>query len=281
MTPRRLRSAAALCAVATAAMAQPAAAQTTVRTELHMVAAPSEMPVGETLTAAKGEPVLVSYAQSPRAVRLDADVVVGKLVSGNTLKAGDILFGRYDDGQWTYCAIDRLDSGGELVSEAIVGIFTAGLSLLDGPARYVECLHDADGDGVFDSAWTGGETQTENAFLAYTLARQSISGPTPYTRIDYKDGPAMPVRVDWSKRRKSGSIVFTVNIGDLDMHTKTVPVPAPGGDSQTVTILGAELEILGYDADAQTLRYRVNDNTARQYILVPASLTTTTTYVTY
>ena len=281
MTPRRLRSAAALCTIAIAATAQTAAAQTTVRTELHMIAAPSEVPVGETLTAAKGEPVLVTFAQSPRAVRLDADVVVGKLASGNTLKAGDVLFGRYDDGQWTYCAIDRLDGGGEFVNEAIVGIFTGGLSLLDGPARYVECLHDADGDGVFDSAWTGGETQTENAFLAYTLTRQSISGPTPYSRIDYTDGPAMVVRVDWSKRRKSGSIAFTVDIGDLDLQTKTVPVPAPGGDSQTLSILGAELEILGYDADAETLSFRVNDNTARQYLLVPASLTTTTTYVTY
>ena len=263
-------------------LAPAAQAQSTVlRTEIHMVTSPSEADLNTNLTAAKKEPILVTYAQSPRAVRLDGDSAIGVVASKRDIKAGEILFGRYDDGQWTYCAIDKPNATGQVMDAIIGGIFTGGLSLLDGPAKFIQCLHDADKDGVFETAWSGGETQTENAFLAYNLSKTTLAEPVSYSKVDYKEGPAMPVEITWSKNKKSGTLSFQTVIGDLSVGTKTISVPAPGADPEIVEIQGAKFEVLSYDPVAESLSYRILSNTSRQYLRLPATLTITTNYVYY
>ena len=278
-TPHIRRAGLALAALA--ACAASAGAQTSVqRTEIHLIVEPSSVETGVEKTAAKGEPLLVTEARSPRAVRLDADVTVGGLNS-SAIPAGTVLFGRYDDSAWSYCVNVKPNGGYQALDAVVAGVFTAGLSLLEGSPRYMRCFHDADGDGVFDSAWTGPETRDKTAFLAYSLSEISLAEPVPYTRLPYTDGPAMPVEFAWTKQKKTNTLSVGAVIGGLDMNTTTVAVPAPGAEPTSFSRIGATVEILGYDAETQSVRYRVVDNSTRQYVNVPATLTTTTSYVYY
>lgn len=254
---------------------------TTQRTELHMVIAASDAELDRDLTAAADTSLLSTYAQSPRAVRLEETVTLGKAMSASTIEAGTILFGRYDDTVWTFCAIDKYDAAGQIADAIIVGIFTGGLSLLDGSPRSVKCLHDADNDGVFESAWWGGETKTENAFLAFSLSPHSLSSRVKYTEVDYREGPRMPATIDWSKNKKTGTVAIKTTIGGLDLKNITVPIPTPGGDPEDTNILGGVIKVTGYDPDTDVLSYRITDNTQNQYALIPAVLTITTSYTYY
>lgn len=271
-----------LATVITALLASSAIAQvTTQRTDLHMVIAPSDVELDTDLTAAADTPLLSTYAQSPRAVRLDETVTLGKAMNASTIEAGSILFGRYDDTVWTFCAIDKYDAAGQIADALIIGIFTGGLSLLDGSPRSVKCLHDADNDGVFDTAWWGGETKAKNAFLAFSLSAHGLSAPVKYTEVDYREGPRMAATIDWSKNKKTGTVAIKTTIGGLDLSNVTVPIPTPGGDPDETNILGGIIEVTGYDPETDALSYRITSNTQNQYSLIPATLTTTTTYTYY
>lgn len=249
-------------------------------TEIHMVVEPSDTPVGEERTVSAAEPVLAARAYSPRSVRLDEKVTVGIIGSGVSFEEGTVLFGRYDDAAWTYCGIAGLDASSRLASAAVLGVLTAGTSLLLEPMRgqEVNCLYDEDNDGRFDSAWGGGISEYDSAFLAWTLTSKTISGTPAYSRVGLTEGPMMPIEITWNKNNKTGLLHFYTETSGKSVKTSAIALPAEGEEPVTHNQFGATFEIISYDAELDQLTYRVAEGSDRQYVRIPAQKTVTTTY---
>jgi len=260
-----------------------ASAQTyTQRTDIHMVVEPSTTVVGETLTVGADEPILVADAYSLRAVELLSDITIGGLDSGVKFSKGSVLFGRYDDTVWTYCGIATHTASTKAVNTVVLGVLTGGLSLLTGyEDTEIKCLYDADDDGTFESAWTGGIAVSDNAMVAFSLTETAMSSQTSYKRVDYTKGPIMPVEVKWAKNAKTGVITFTTIAGGISIQKKSISVPAIGAEPVEHSQFGAEFEVIGYDGQADKLTYQVKTGTKRSYYLVPAMKTITTQYTYY
>ena len=238
---------------------------------------------GEELTIAEGEPVLTTDAISPRAVRLKENVTIGAVGSGVDLKAGDVLFGRYEESVWTYCALADLNAESRTTQAVATGILTLGYSLLLEGTRpqYVNCLHDAEDDGVFDTGWGGGSDFAEGALIAIELRRKSLSSEPEYERIDPRDGPKMPVSITWEKKRRAGTITFEMFAGGQRLATKGIAIPGGGGEPADFEIGDVRLRLVSYDAEAETITVEIVAGFPARYTRLQAVRTVTTTYGYY
>ncbi len=260
-----------------------ASAQTSIqRTDILMVVEPNTTVVGETLTIGSDEPVFVADAYSPRAVELLSDITVGGIDSGVKFSKGSVLFGRYDDTVWTYCGIAVHNASSKAINTVVLGVLTGGLSLLTGyEDTEIKCLHDGNNDGTFESAWTGGLAESDNAMVAFSLTKTPMSSPTGYKRVEYTKGPIMPVEVNWTKNAKTGVLTFMTQAGGMTIQKKSIPVPALGAEPIEHSQFGAKFEVIGYDGQTDKLTYQIKNGTKRNYYLVPAKRTTTTQYIYY
>ncbi len=260
-----------------------AAGQTqTYRTDIMMVVEPSKTAVGETFTIGPEQPVLAADAYSPRAVKLLSDVTIGGIDSAVNFKKGAVLFGRYDKSIWTYCGIGEHNTSSKALNTVVLGVFTGGLSLLSGyDDTEIKCLFDADDDGKFDSAWTGGIAESDTAMVAFSLRKTPMSAKPGYEKAKYTKGPVMPVEIKWTKNPKTGVITFSTMAGGISIQKRSIPVPAVGAGLVTHRQFGAEIEVISYDGEADRLTYQIKTGTKRSYFLVPAKKVITTQVIYY
>lgn len=273
-----------LGALALGALAAPTAtAQTTITdTNVHLIILGDESQDGTSKTAAKDEPVLVTAGVSPRAIRLKEDLTIGSLGTGVNFSAGDVMFGRYDDTVWTYCGIAGANAESRAVTETAAAVLTLGVSLLtiaDRPDR-VDCLHDANDDGVFDSAWGGGTATGENAMVVFDMSKRNMTTPVAYERIDPRDGPAMPVSITWRKGT-GATILFGMDMGGKSVASESAAIPAAGADPSEVEIGGVKIMLTGYDATAETISLDIVEGFRGRYTRLPARRVIYTTYSYY
>ncbi|ADL01981.1 hypothetical protein [Brevundimonas subvibrioides] len=269
--------------LALAAVSGPAAAQTQTRESTPFViqagitAGPA---IGEVATAPRGQALIVQAARSIRAARLLADTPslsgFGKV---KTFPAGSPMFGIHTATGWAYCAVAETTaswwSGDEFV-----------------------CYEDADADGRFETAMhSGAPFLGVPLFVFETGRKQPLPTPAPYSAEPTEAGPSVDYVVTASARRlpqpgggtpapESDGMAITLQ-GGFRQGVNASPVPI-GGWSETavirngaptrITLMGAEFEILGVDADG-TVRFRVISETPAQVRRITMGLTSTTQYV--
>lgn len=238
---------------------------------------------GESVTVSKDEPVLTTGAISPRAVRLTDDATVGVVGAGVDLKKGDILFGRYEDSVWTYCALSDLNAESRATRVVSDGLLTMGFSLLTEASRpqSVDCLHDADGDGRFETAWGAGDAMSDGAIIAISLREKSLSGTPGYERVDPREGLRMPVAIKWRYYSRSNEIAFTTFVTDKSVGTEMVSVPAEGDEPAEVDLGGVKLKLKSHDADAKTIDVEIVSGFPSRFVRLQATRVVTTRMVYY
>ena len=253
----------------------------TSRTNLYLVIEPNIVADTQSRTIQKNGAILETVARAPRAVKLTQDVTLGSIGTGVNFKAGDILFGRYDNSVWTYCGIAALNAESRVANAAVMGVLTAGFSLLLEPlddGRVINCLTDADNDGVFDTGWGAGDTLTETSMVAFNVSRKSLSATPGYERVAPSLGPSMPVEIKWSKNGNAGTITFRTEIGGTGMDRVTTAIPANGSQPVEVKMTGATFMLEGYDAETRSIRVKIKEGIPNRYVRIPAVRTVTYTY---
>jgi hypothetical protein len=266
-----------------------AQAQTTVNvTHVHTVFLANDTEDGTTKTVGVKEPIHASVSVPTRAVRLMEDVSIGNLGSGFNLKKDDILFGRYDDSVWTYCAFGNLNTESRVASAVMLGVLTAGTTLLleaAGRPTEINCFYDADKDGMFDTAWNGGIAMTDTAQVAFTLNKKAMAGTPAYERVDPKLGTQMPVEITWSKVKNRAAIKFDLETGGRSISSEIVNIPASGEDPIDVKIGLVEFTLNSFSAGAEkednTVDVTIKSGFQRQYRRIQARQVITTSYYYY
>lgn len=266
------------------AVAPFAAAQTSItRTDLHIMMLGQPEADGTTVTVGKDGVIHATQAMAPRAVKLTEDVTIGMIGTGVNFKAGDVLYGRYDDSVWTYCQITNLNAASATTVVAAEAVLTMGLSLLLDPTggKHINCLYDSNSDGKFDGGWGGGTPMTDSAFVAFDMTPKSLSGTPGFERVDPTLGPRMPVEITWYKPKTSAAVTFRLTIAGTQVSSQVATIPAPGGDPVQVKLGGAVLLLDSYDAANETVTVTIKEGFSRRYTRVPAERVITTSYYYY
>ncbi|MCA8900693.1 MAG: hypothetical protein KDA53_05530 [Hyphomonas sp.] len=139
----------------------------------------------------------------------------------------------------------------------------------------INCMHDSDADGQFDTGWGGGNAATENDMLAFSVTKKTLSAPTSYETVDPALGPRMPVEIKWAKSGNAGTITFRVEVGGRRIASTTKAVPAKGAEPVEVKLFGAVILLEGYDAASESIRVQVQEGIGHNYMRIPAVLTIT------
>ena len=278
----------ALAGLAATCVLGASAQQTINTTHVHTVFLANDAEDGVTKTVARDAPVHSTVSVPTRAVRLKEDVSIGNLGTGFNFKEGDILFGRYDDSVWTYCAFGDLNTESRVASAVLLGVLTAGTSLLleaAGRPTEINCFYDADKDGKFDTAWSGGIAMSDTAQVAFSLNKKTMDAEPAYERVDPQLGPQMPVTISWAKVRNQGVIKFGLTVGGTQIASETVNIPADGEAPVEVSLGLAEFTLnsftAGAEADLNTIDVTIKSGFERRYTRIKARQVITTTYTYY
>lgn len=251
--------------------------------DIHLLILGDATQDGKTVIAAKGAPVISTTAVSPRAAKLKEELRVGGIGNEIVLAKDSVLFGRFDKTVWTYCGTAALNAESRLTSGATMAVLTAGFSLLLEPFMEdtrVNCMLDADKDGVFDSAWGGAVPAGESALVVWDVGEQNMSAQVGYERVDAKLGPASPVSIVW-ERGQGSSLKFSLSVGGLTSGTKTVPIPAPGGAPVRVEVAGVKMKLNSFDAKTERVSVEIEEGFRDMYIRQEARRIITTSYYYY
>ena len=270
----RIFSAAAL---ALGVIAGSASAQTRTREStpfvIHqaIVAGPE---IGVEATAPRGQALIVQHATSIRAARLEADTPsLAGFRKTKTFPAGSSMFGIYAGSGWAYCAVAETSaawwSGDEFV-----------------------CYEDADQDGRFETAMHSGSPFLGVPLFVFELGRkQTLPEPAPYVIAPADAGPAVDYVVTAQVQRPrltdpaATPVVIVTLKGGFRQSVNSIPTAIGGWtagaplktDGPTrISLMGAEIDILGVDDD-NTVRYRVVSATPTQVQRIVMGVTTTTT----
>ena len=263
------------------ACAESVSAQT-YATAVHLMIESNSSEDGSTKVIDEETAVLVTNAYSPRAARISQDVTVGMIGTGYDLKAGSVLFGRYEDSVWTYCGSFGMNTESAAASAVTLGVLTAGFTLLLEPfmdRKNTICLYDENNDGVFDTGWgdaspaAGGSKR-----IVYSLAPKSMTTSVPYERIDPQEGPKIPMDIIWRKPGRTGLITFILRMDGQNISKKTTAIPVSGDKPMTVDLGGVEFALQSYDAVNETIRIEIVKGYAARYERIPAVLTVSTSY---
>lgn len=266
-----------------------AAAQQTVNTtHVHTIFMANASEDGVTKTVDKNGVVHSTVSVPVRAVRLNEDVSIGNIGSGFNLKEGDILFGRYDNSVWTYCAFGNLNTESRVASAVLLGVLTAGTSLLleaAGRPTEINCFHDQNDDGKFDTAWSGGIAEGETTQVAFTLNKKAMEARPAYERVDPKLGPQMPVTITWWKVKNQAAIQFKLNVGESRVSQKTVNIPSAGEDPVEVSLGLAKFKLNSFTPETETqdgrIEVTIDTGFKQRYTRIRARQVITTTYTYY
>lgn len=205
-------------------------------------------------------PLLVQPVTSLRAVRLDAETPAATRGSvPRVFPAGTTAFGVYIDDGWAYCAM----------AEAT--------NYFLGSNQFV-CYVDADNDGQFESSMNSGEPFDGVPLWVWGEGRiRPLPAPAPYTRIPAAEGPSLEYAIGFQIVRPSGRrtregryipspatyIQTTAGfrlpsgvIRQLQGQDIGRRFPLLNGQTATIQLKGAEIEILGV-GDDDSIRYRI------------------------
>ena len=253
----------------------------TVRSEIHTIIRENHQEDGRIKEVGSGSSILETTSVSPRSVRLKEDIKVGVVGAQYNLKAGDPLFGRFDDTVWTYCGYYKINTESRVTSGIASAVFTVGMSLLLDPTMDVGdiiCLHDGDNDGVFDTAWESVQYANADAMVAFSLSKKTMENAVAYERIDPMEGIATPISITWSKVKSGASLKIEMRYGTKSINRKFIPAPAPGGAPEELNMMGVKFNIIGYDAVRDTLKVQIIDGFSNLYRNIEAVHTTTYSY---
>ena len=205
-------------------------------------------------------PLLAQPVTSLRAVRLDADTPAATRGSvPRVFPAGTKAFGIYIRDGWAYCA----------VAEATNWFL--------GSDQFV-CYVDSDNDGQFESSMNAGEPFNGVPLLVWGAGElRPLPAPAPYSRIPAAEGPSLEYVIGYEIVRPSGrrardgryiaspATYITTSAGfrlpngvTSSLYGRDIGrrVPLANGQTATIRLNGAEIEILGVNDD-NSIRYRI------------------------
>ncbi len=241
---------------------------------MHVIFEPNSDKDGQTFTLEEDGVILQTTGYSPRSVKLEEDVTIGTFGSGYDLKAGSILFGRYDSSVWTYCGFFKMNSESTAAGVIALGVLTAGTTLLLEPFTDrgdIMCAYDSDNDGKFDSGWgSSDQVKKTDSLLIYSLREKKLSQEVAYTQFDPATGMRMPFEVKCKKVSKRPRILFTLQMAGTVAGRKMVDIPVPGDDPVEVEIAGVKLKLKSYDSANKTITYEVEEGFKSRYERVRA-----------
>lgn len=245
----------------------------------------SVMVDGAERVAREHQPLLVQPVTSVRSARLEAETPAESAgwFKAKSFPAGTLMFGAYTDDEWSYCA----------VAESRQTWWSADQFI---------CYVDEDDDGRFDAAIDSGEPFNGVPLLVFSTGEsRPLPAPAPYSRIPLADGPGIEYAVSFDVVRPTGramlndrnvpraathiipSVGFRVEGGrvqPLSGPGSNQRIPLVNGQTATIRVKGAVIEILGVNND-NSVRYRVVEAIPAHVDQIMLQIITTTRWVVY